>query len=110
MRKGLFLASLLKEASAARGQSEEGMTEDKMTEHVVIFATGALMIAVIVRCFAPLKATTREVEVQVSIDEEQATSLQKLTVADLKCLCGRNGVRPGYGATRSAMIALLSTT
>ncbi len=86
------------------------MTDDKMSEHVMIFATGALMIAVIVMYFAPLKATTREVEVQVNRDEEQATSLQKLTVAELRCLCGRNGVRPGYGATRSAMIALLGTT
>ncbi len=74
-----------------------------MTEYV-------MMIAVIVRYFAPLKATTREGEVQVNRDEEQATSLQRLTVAELKCLCGRNGVRPGYGATRSAMIALLGTT
>ena len=96
--------------NAAKGQQEEGVTEDYLSEHVMIFATGALMIAVIVMCFAPLKTTTREVGVQVNRDEEQATSLQKLTAAELKCLCGRNGVRPGHGATRSAMIALLSTT
>ena len=47
VRKGLFLASLLKGVSAAKGQREEGMTEDKMSEDVMIFATGALMSAII---------------------------------------------------------------
>ena len=48
VRKGLFLASLLKGASAAKGQREEGMTEDKMSEDVMVVATGALMSAIIV--------------------------------------------------------------
>ena len=64
----------------------------------------AFVIAVIVIYFTP---TTREVGVQVSLDEEQAISMQMLTVAELKRLCVRERVQPGHGATRSAMIAML---
>ncbi len=74
-----------------------------------MFAAGAWMVDVIMRNFAPPKAKTREVGVQVNRDQENAVSLHKLKVAELKDLCGQRGVRPGHGATRSAMIALLST-
>ncbi len=84
-----------------------GTTYDKMNMYVMSLATVAFVIAVIVMYVTPLKPTTREVGVQVSLDEEQAISMQMLTVAELKRLCVRERVQPGHGATRSAMIAML---
>ena len=107
VRKGLFLASLLNGVNAAKGQREEGTTYDKMNVYVMSSATVAFVIAVIAMYVTPLKPTTREVGVQVSLDEEQAISMQMLTVAELKRLCVRERVQPGHGATRSAMIAML---
>ena len=107
VRKGLFLASLLKGVNAAKGHREEGTTYDKMNVYVMSFATVALVIAVIVMYVTPLKSTTREVGVQASLDEELSISMQMLTVAELKRLCVRERVQPGHVAARSAMIAML---
>ena len=93
--------------NAAKGQREEGMTCEKMNVYVMIVTTVAFVIAVIAMYVTPLKPTTREAGVQVSLDEELAISMQMLIVAELKRLCVRERVQPGHGATRSAMIAML---
>ena len=93
--------------NAVKGQREEGTTYDKMNEYVMSVATVALVIAAIVMYVTPLKPTMRDVGVQSSLSEEQAISMQMLTVAELKIRCKREHVQPGYGATRSAMIAIL---
>ena len=109
VRKGLFPASLLKGVSAAKGQREEGMTEYKMIDYGMI-VMGTWMCAIILRYAAKLRTTTREVGVQVSLDKELAISMNMLTVAELKNLCLKESVHPGYGATRAGMIALLSAS
>ena len=53
------------------------MTEDKKNEYVMMLATVAVMIAIIVRYFAPLKAKTRYIGVQANRDQENAVSLHK---------------------------------
>ena len=72
VRKGLFLASLLNGVNAAKGQREVGTNYEKMNEYVVSFVT---VIAVILLYVTQLKPATREVGVQVSLDEEQAISM-----------------------------------
>ena len=94
VRKGLFLASLLKGASAAKGQRAEGMTENMMNEYVMSFVMMGLTIAVIGKYAAKLRTTTQEVGVQVSFDKELAISMNMLTVAELKKLCLSECVQP----------------
>ena len=106
VRKGLFLASLLKGASAAKGQRAEGMTENMMNDYVMGFVMG-LTIAVIGR-YVMSKPTTRDVGTQVNIDEKLAKDMQRMSVAELKFRCGQEQVHAGSRATLSTMIALLS--
>ncbi len=107
MRKGLFLASLLKGASAAKGQRAEGMTENMMHEHVMSFVMMGLTIAVIVRYVMP-KPTMVDVGTQVNIDETLAKDMQNMSAAELRFQCEQQQVHAGSRATRSTMIALLS--
>ena len=107
VRKGLFLASLLKGVNAARGQQGGGATYDKMNVYVMSFVTVALVIAVILMYVTQLKPTTRAVGVQVSLDKELAINMNMLTVAELKKLCLSECVQPGYGATRAGMTSLI---
>ena len=71
----------------------------------MMFVTIATLIVVIGLNFK-LKQT-REVGVQVNMDEELAVSMRLMSVAELKLLCVRERVQAGHGATRAAMIALL---
>ena len=105
VRKGLFLAYLLNAADAAKGQREEGTTYEWKNSCVMMFVTIATLIVVTGLNFK-LKQT-REVGVQVNMDEELSVSMRLMSVAELKLLCVRERVQAGHGATRAAMIALL---
>ena len=107
VRKGIFLASLLKGASAAKGQRAEGMTENMMHEYVMSFVMIGLTIAVILRNVMP-RPTMRDVGTQVNMNMKLAKDMEHMSATELKIRCEQEQVHAGSRATRSAMIALLS--
>jgi hypothetical protein len=116
VRKGLFL-SLLASAGEATSQGQEGRNDEDhfyamsyivigMIMFVVSFVLGIMTLRFHDWITKPV-LTTRHVFTQCDLYSEELPELLKLTVVQLKALSLKADVRPGHGATKEAMAALI---